>query len=647
MRRLSASVVVVGLLSSTQVLAQVEPLEAEAATEPGSGAAEVAPAVEPVPAPPAPVAAAPAPVPAPSQPKAVVVQMGDVGPAASTRGPAPTAMGSVGGPVSNKEDEWKFGFHGYFRAPLRIGIGKRPNAKQDQAQSTLSTPQIPNDQYLDWAYTKSVQRSWAETYFSFGNQYAKGVIAFEAFQFTESSWSNGEAQFGIAQGWVELTPDMSEIDDSLKIVAKAGSFFGKYGGAGVYDAGAYDAFIAGRTHVMGETVRLEYEAGDFIWSFEEGFGANQPNPSTVHNTKFTLLAHGHIGMNWDQFINVGLHYFHAWTQEPDHACISREEEKADTVIKQGAADANDPRVAAQLAQFAEAPVGSCKWEDQRITTPTGLQLRSDSPDGSMDVIAADLVVNAGLAGRFFVGGNIILAKNAYTIGPAIEVNHADGGGFFKMGVTHQFLNQRDGWDAVGNAEKGNRFGTGQIMTLEGQWNLSVSSLLELSQRLDLTAFMMFTNTLKSEDDANMTGVTKLKFGGELEWAPISWFGAAFRFDQVNPRSDHPNQGFMALAPRLVFRSDFATHEEIQIGYTRYIYTKNKCESYAGAAALDCVQVPGAAVGPDGFGVYPGVNASKQYRGTTVDIESERGPYDDAGWDAPHEDVLYISASMWW
>jgi hypothetical protein len=644
MRKLSTSIVVIGLLGSTQALAQEAPAAAEPAPEPAPAEPEVAPAA----AAPAPEPAAPVATPAASQPKAVVVQMGDVGGAPSTRGVAAgPGLGAVGGPISSKEDEWKFGFHGYFRAPMRIGIGKRMNAKEDQAESTLSVPQIPNDQYLDWNYSKTVQRSWAETYLSFGNKYAKGVIGLEAFQFTESSWSNGEAQFGIAQGWVELTPDMAEIDDSLKLVAKAGTFFGRYGGAGQYDAGAYDAFIAGRTHTMGETIRLEYEAGDFIWSVEEGFGTNQPNPSPVHNTKFTLLAHGHVGMIWDQFITVGLHYFHAWTQEPDHACVSREEETAQQVAAQNAASASDPAVVEQLARFGEAAVGACKWEDQDVVTDTGIQRRADSADGSMDVIAGDIVVNAGLAGRFFFGGNVILAKNAYTIGPAIEVNHADGGGFFKMGVTHQFLNQRDGWDDVGNPSKGNRFGTGQIMTLEGQWDLSISSLLEMTQQLDLQAFMMFTNVLKSEDDDRMTGVTKLKFGADLEWNPISWFGVGFRFDQVNPRSDHPMQSFTALAPRLVFRSDYGTHEEIEIGYAHYIYAKNSCDSYTGVAMLDCVQVPGAAVGPDGFGLYPGVNASKAYRGTTVDIESERGPFPDGGWDPPHENIVYISASMWW
>lgn len=574
--------------------------------------------------------------------------MGDSEGAASSRGGGGGGgVGSYGGPQTSSDDEWKFGFNGYLRAPLRVGIGKRIKAKSDQSVTTLTTPQLPNDQYLDWQYTKSVQRSWLESFFSYGNNWAKGVFAIQAFRFTDSSYPDPEAQFGVGQAWVEVTPDMMSIDENMRMNVKVGSFWGRYGGAGQYDAGAYDTFIIGRTHTVGETVRAEYDYNDTTYFFEEGFGAKQPHPSPFNSTKFTLLAHAHTGFNWDQFLNLGLHVMHAWTQEPDHDCASREEEYAFN-----RANNADPVLTQLMAQYAEGPVGACKHEN--ITTDTrtinnGVVVRSDTPDGSMTVYGVDAVLTPGALGRFFVGYSHITAEHAVNVDSAIEVIHADGGGFFKMGLTHQYFNSRPLWDAQRTWAQG---GNGAIDTIEGQWDLSLSSLIGSEvfgqQGLDLQSFMML-NLIKSEDDPTLDGISKLKFGAELVYSPLSWFGVGVRGDQVSPRSDVPEQAFTVLRPRLIFRSDYGTHEEIEIGYARYFYAQRECSN---ADWVECTQPPNAVVGPDGWGNRPGINSAKTGRGTPVDVESTVGPYNAApgaiqGWDPPQEQAFYISANIWW
>ncbi len=585
-----------------------------------------------------------------------VVQMGDV--SAESEGPsgggsASSANRSYGGPVSASEDEWKFGYNGYFRAPMRVGIGSRLAAKSDQSETTLSVPQVPSDQYLDWQYTKSVQRSWAEAFFSYGNKYAKGVLGMQAFRFSDATFPDPEAQFGISQAWVEVTPDLTEINEDLRMKAWVGNFWRRYGGAGKYDAGAYDTFIIGRTHVMGEAIRLEYDYSDMVFFFEEGFGTKTPNPSPFHNTKFTLLAHAHAGFNWDQTLDIGIHFMNAWTQEPDHDCVSREEEVqvlADAI----GTDASDPTVVSLVSQFAEAPVGSCKHEvfgtgptaDQPldVTTPTGTSRRADSPDGSLKVIGIDAVLNAGILGRIFAGFSHIIADHAITVAPAIEVIHANGGGFFKSGFSHQYLIERPDWENPVNLNRG---GNGSVNSVAFQWDMSLSSIIGADtfgqQSLGLSLFGML-NMISSEDDAEMDGISKLKYGAELEYDPLEWFGAAFRFDSVNPRSDIPEQNFMVFAPRLVFRSSFATHETIEVGYAKYSYNTPQCTD---TENLLCVQSPGGTVGPDGFGTRPGANSTKELRGTPVDIASERGPFPDVGFDPPHEDVFFVTASIWW
>jgi hypothetical protein len=204
-------------------------------------------------------------------------------------------------------------------------------------------------------------------------------------------------------------------------------------------------------------------------------------------------------------------------------------------------------------------------------------------------------------------------------------------------------------------------GNGTIDTIAGQWDLSLASLIGPDlfgqQQLDLKLFGML-NLVSSDDDPQLANISKLKFGSEVLYSPLSWWGIGGRFDRVAPRSDIPEQTFMALGPRMVFRTDFATHEEINVGFSHYIYAQRECQRPAGGgpgglgpitgtALLGCVQPPGGTVGPAGFAYRPGVNASKRERGGPVEQSSPTGPFPDKGWDPPHENTFYISASMWW
>src|SRR6185437_3315608 len=67
-------------------------------------------------------------------------------------------------------DDLRFTTHGYFRAPLRVGMGDRPScgagqmpgtaikgvpcAGPGQSTTNFHNPFLPDDQYLDWRYTR-------------------------------------------------------------------------------------------------------------------------------------------------------------------------------------------------------------------------------------------------------------------------------------------------------------------------------------------------------------------------------------------------------------------------------------------------------------------------------------------------------------
>jgi hypothetical protein len=112
---------------------------------------------------------------------------------ATTGTPNPTAVGTAPNP-----DEWRFGFHGYFRAPLRIGIGHRDNcapgmpstalnaysagcAAPGQSRMTFHSPYLPDDQYLSWTYDRQWEQAWTEMFFSYGNNHVVGTVGVQGY----------------------------------------------------------------------------------------------------------------------------------------------------------------------------------------------------------------------------------------------------------------------------------------------------------------------------------------------------------------------------------------------------------------------------------------------------------------------------------
>lgn len=514
---------------------------------------------------------------------APVVQMENTsgGGQAATPPPAPKPAAAPApapaSPAASKSGagDWKFDWHGYFRAPLLVGIGVRDDPLTGQGSSTFHRPVVPDNQYLSWQYTGHQSLDWAESYFSYGNNYVKGTIGLLAFNFTDAAWANGQAQFGIGQGYVQINHDLGY--KNVRFEARAGSFWAKYGMAGKYDAGKYDTFLFGRTHVMGATAKIELDVGKWtIWG-EEGFGGKQPNPSVYNNAKFTLLQHLHGGVSYNKIVDVSLHHLHSWAAEED-------------------------RDGATLI---------------------------DQPDGELGVVGADLRVRGNAYGELYAGFSHVYANNARSVAPAIEVIHSFGGGEFGLGITSNYLDDRT---AQSN-------GNGSVDTLSLQYDFSVANLLENLKKpgshfwgdgrdLTISLFTMM-NWIKSQD-ADMDGVMRLKYGGDIVGAVMPWLSVAMRFDRVQPNSKIPEQSFAILSPRLVFRSQFVTHEEIMIQYSRYFYNQRECDDVTQLTL--CAQAPPSPVLPDGFGAL-----------TTNQDPNTRG----SGTTRPDLNVFKIQANIWW
>ncbi|MCX4244859.1 hypothetical protein [Paraliomyxa miuraensis] len=479
-----------------------------------------------------------------------------------------------GGPDAGGGD-WGFIFNGYLRAPMRIGLGEREMPAEGQHATTLHNAVVPDDQYLGYQYTLHNPRDWAELYLGYGNQVAAGMVSIQGFNFTDAAWKENNAQFGIAQAFVSLTPKLPA--KSLRLSWKVGSFDNRYGQAGRYDAGELDTYAFGRTHGMGEAGQLDILVRDFTISVEHGLGTTRPDPRVFNAARFTFFHHAHLGLAYQKKVELGGHFLQA---------IAREEDRL-------GAEAD--------ASFVPNP-----------------------PDGSMTVLGPDLRINWGRLGYYYAAFSYIQARHARSVGPSIEVIHSKGAGQFTFGIIDNYLEgptQQSG-------------GNGEISSVIVQAENSVQRIRKGDQwwgegmDFGIKLYGML-NKIRS-DDPDADGITKIKYGIDARFDALRWFGVATRYDRVQPNSNIPEQSFSVVSPRLLFRTNWITREEISVQYSRYIYNQRECSPMGDP--LLCAQPPSAPVPPAGFGATPG-NQDMGNRGAPTRV--------------PDQNVVSIRATFWW
>jgi len=522
-----------------------------------------------------------------------------------------SATTNVSGPaVAKNDDSWKFEYHGYIRAPMMVGMGKRaPDAKVEAGNTSLHSPIIPDNQYLSWQSTPHNKTDWAELYLSLGNSWAKGTVSIQGYDFYQGSYQNTASQLGISDGYVDLTPDLGY--ENFRLNWRVGSFSNKYGSAGKYDAGEYDTYMFGRIHNSGEALHIDYDIDEnnSLW-FEHGIGVKKPDPSVYNNARFTLLDHFHVGFKHTEAIQFTAHYMDSWTQEEER--------------------------------------------EGSMTSVTNI------PDGKMWTAGIDGRFDLGAFGYFYAAYSHVGLKDALTVSRAIEVIHSSGGGEFGLGVVDNYLGPGCVGDvgmgattppAAGNNAGGTlgcSLGTGGVDTLLGQYEFSLTNFSQQSSGgqkfwgdgpdLYLKLYGMY-NKVKS-DYAPNDGIHKLKYGADLTWSVFPAMAVAVRFDRLQPNSRIPEQSFSILSPRIVFRSKWLTREAITLQYSRYIYNQRQCvtgnpaDSTFEVEQLKCVQPPASPVPPSGFGAL-------------AETQNTPAPARGAPTTIPDENVFKVEATMWW
>jgi hypothetical protein len=415
-----------------------------------------------------------------------------------------------------------FNFHGFLRVPMRVGFGPGGDVAPgtEGGVKTHAPPQVPDGAYTDWQYTNGMGGPWTEVWLSYGSKSVSAHVVFAAYDVSDASYRDPQSQLGISQSFVSLSyPRL--LGGRGGLWWNVGAFTGRYGAAGRYDAGKYDTYLFGATHVAGETLALSYDVGA-RWTVraEHGIGAKLqvvplvpglpsvpyfPYPGPVQQGS-TLLHHAHVGATWDGTLSFALHYLTSWT--------------------------DDARAAGEV-------------------------------DGRITVVGGEVKLVDSVWGNGYLGVARLESRDPLRVAGALE-------------VLHSF----EGWSLRNNFFGPMATGTGTIDTILFQHTFSLATYLWAPQKfwgqgpdLLFSVFGMWNRV--ASDDPAFTGATrKLKLGGEVTTSWKRWLGLSLRWDLVQPDMDDSRESFQVISPRLILRSDFVSNEQLVIQYSRYIHGEN-------------------------------------------------------------------------
>ena len=226
-------------------------------------------------------AATPAPAaeaPPPPRPRAAAARAAEKkpragGPGLSLSPETPQVGGRVTSPAEpppvvapEPSAEWKFEVTGYFRAPLRFSWGPAttpddPNGDRCRpalrARSCARRRWFPTRTTSTGATRTASCAPWTELNFHYGNDRVKAQVQIASYNLTDPGYRRLESNLGINQAFLTLLWPELVNNENLHLTLTVGGFTNRYGAAGRYDAGKYETYLFGRTHVAGATLNVD------------------------------------------------------------------------------------------------------------------------------------------------------------------------------------------------------------------------------------------------------------------------------------------------------------------------------------------------------------------------------------------------------
>lgn len=450
---------------------------------------------------------------------------------------------------SDAEDEgtWGADFHGFIAMPLKLGFNNRAgNVTNEQFSTVIHSPPVVPEYRDAFTFTSALPEPYVQLNFAYGNKIVQANVIVQArAAATAMSFFDASTRGGITDAFLTFNPP--DLAKNVSLLVHVGAFTNRYGAMGEYDEGRYGTPIIARTNGMGENIVARLDLGDWNLELEQGFQGQVNNaPLGIVPGDWNSYADPNIGTGLVHHVHAGLGY---------------------------------------------KDVGHLGLHYMMAWTADDRANQGTLPDGKIHILGADTRFHLKRYGHLYVGASYTDAQNSRSVGRIVEVMNSLGG----PGLIRNYLGPNSG-------------GTGQLITAGGQYDLSLARAIYgeafegKSPDVFLSAFAIATQVFS--DDSAYNDVSKLKFGGEAGYSLLSWFATSLRFDHVQPNLARGAQAFSILSPRLIFRSNWKSRDQVTLQYSHW------------------------------------------FNGDDVVVRSGTPAIDDPS-VRPDEDVVSLSATMWW
>lgn len=424
---------------------------------------------------------------------------------------------------------WTLAFGGYFSMSGQWSSNDRLETQDGAHRLVFHAPPATIEEYGSFVSTNSVPGHWVQMYFRYGNRDVTAVAML-------STWNPSEPatyyQLG-SQSFINnvyLDFRLPELRRGLRLSARTGYFYDVYGQLGQHNLGMYQNPIAAIVRGVGGTLTAEHDlTSRLTMSLAEGFMGNRngkapagltrqsPNYNTDPFLPAAYVEHAHLGFTFRgerTTVVARLHYVLNF--------------------------AMDDRVEVE--------------NDNMVTRAID---ESYVRDGRLQVFAGDVTITHARFGRLSVGAAHLRAHHAFGL------RGAQSFGGEGEALTYRWL----------GAET---YGTGTVNVVSFNYTGSIGQAATFpaphaSNRPDVIINAGGVLATSRSGNPLFDGRVRGKAGIDVLGVLASWFGAAVRFDAVVPNSKDARETFYVLAPRLLFKTNWQSRENLSIMYAKWFY----------------------------------------------------------------------------
>jgi hypothetical protein len=441
--------------------------------------------------------------------------------------PADAPTGSDTEVEANQKSGWETSASGYFRAPMALGISKRPGPDNIRGTPETQISYGPNrtidSNYYSFGYTRLQEQDWVELFLHAKKKHVQATVGWMGYWFSSAGFRNPDSAWVPGIAYLTLDTDLDIAGRKPNIALSAGAWWPKFG-----RHEKYDTYTLGQFRQLGEQLKLTIPVTDDVKAtIYQGLGTGRDGtfaygapPPYQAKVGLNLLHYAHAQINYRDVLEVGLHHNAQWTRDPN-LYLSTAEDKS----------------------YANAR------------------------GASLNTIGAELKLALPVAGRLWLSPSLVSIKNGWALGEAgVEVVH----GLSPEGLATSYL----AW----NGSPDDSTATGKLFNLGFLYENSLTNVLGKpkgsSPDVKVSAFGLLVNAsldLPQGSTIKQDKITGFKWGTDAEYTPWQWLGLMLRFDSVNYDMNHGGYVFSAISSRVSFFTHLLSGERIYLQYSRYRY----------------------------------------------------------------------------